>query len=369
MLNLTLLQKIRSNSSFGLIPFLVFTFIVSNVEPRISVLIALIISIFGSLTHRKHSKLLFDVSTLTFTISFALSFTSIEYIPFFNKYVVVESIFLFVLVVMTMFKKRIMGPVKRENNSIDKNYYKESFKVARQTQYVLIFHVILILLYLVTDARDTFSFGSTFILLLLQLSIVSIIVIHTSKLYVLEKTLYKEEWLPVVNENGDVRGRVAKSITKGLKNRFMHPVVRVALMHEGSFYLKEREPSRLLNPGKLDYPFEKYMEFREDIDCAVKESLKEECGEVNVPLRFTLKYTFENDVTKRLIFLYVAEVDNESAFDKLQLNGGKLWTPAQIEDNLSSGIFSECFELEYEYLKNTVLLAHQYKKKKLENCN
>lgn len=65
---------------------------------------------------------------------------------------------------------------------------------------------------------------------------------------------------------------------------------------------------------------------------------------------------FENENTKRLIFFYVSIISSEKEFNKLLLKGGKLWTPKQIEDNIGSGVFSESFELEFEYLKNTVLM-------------
>ncbi len=66
-----------------------------------------------------------------------------------------------------------------------------------------------------------------------------------------------------------------------------------------------------------------------------------------------MKYTFENEITKRLIFLYVADIEDENIFNSLQLQGGKLWTVSQIEDNTGTDIYSECFELEFEYLKKT----------------
>jgi hypothetical protein len=52
----------------------------------------------------------------------------------------------------------------------------------------------------------------------------------------------------------------------------------------------------------------------------------------------------------------VSEIETEDMFNSLQLQDGKLWTEAQIEDNLGNNLFCECFEMEYEYLKNTVLL-------------
>jgi len=85
------------------------------------------------------------------------------------------------------------------------------------------------------------------------------------------------------------------------------------------------------------------------------------CGNVEIPLRFLLKYEFENKDVKRLILLYVSEIEDEALFNSLNLSDGKLWTPSQIDDNMGTDTFSECFELEYEYLKNMVLVGRGVK--------
>ena len=104
------------------------------------------------------------------------------------------------------------------------------------------------------------------------------------------------------------------------------------------------------------------MQFNHAIDETVRNSLGKECGNKELPLRFLLKYTFENETTKRLIFLYASDIQDEETFNSLRLKDGKLWTVTQIEDNMGTELFSECFELEFEYLKNTILLAHQFRK-------
>ena len=251
--------------------------------------------------------------------------------------------------------------VKQKNRSI-RNYLMQSFRIAFQTQYGLTFHLLLLFLYFITGNTGTFFVTSTFMVVMCQIILLCIIVVETTRLHILARKLYREEWLPVVNESGEVKGRIAKSVTRDLKNKFMHPVVRVALIHRGSIYMGERDMTRLLNPGKLDYPFEKYMEFNDELEKTLKESMAKECGNINIPIRFLLKYTFENDITKRLIFLYVSEIDDDDLFNSLSLQEGKLWTISQIEDNIGNDVFSECFELEFEYLKNTVFLAHRYKK-------
>ena len=186
----------------------------------------------------------------------------------------------------------------------------------------------------------------------------AIILLEASRLKVLNKHLKSEEWLPVVSESGNVQGKVAKSVSIILKNKFLHPLVRVALIYDGKLYLKNRDDSRLLDSGKLDYPFEKYMKYKHNLEEAIKNTVKNEIKTDDLPVRFLLKYVFENENTKRLIFLYVSNIASEKEFNDLQLQGGKLWTTNQIEDNIGKDVFSECFELEFEYLKNTVLMIN-----------
>lgn len=360
MFKISKIERIIRNPSFGLIPLLVFSFLVCYINSRIALGIALLLSLMGLIFLKKRNRLIFDVSTLTFLMAFLLSFTNLSDLPFSNKFFIVEIIFVGILVFIRLSKGRLLTIAARDKQS--RNFLKESFRVAFQSQYVLTFHLLLVLLFFVTGNSTTSFAATTFLISLAQIMIIGLILIETIRLHLLRKKLYSEEWLPVVTETGQVMGKVAKSVTKDLKNKLMHPVVRVALMNNGSIYLAERDPSRLLNPGKLDYPFEKYMQFNDDIDATVKSIISKECGNENLPLRFMLKYVFENDVTKRLIFLYISEVDDEEQFKNLNLYGGKLWTAAQIEDNIGTDIFSECFELEFEYLKNTLLLAQQFKK-------
>jgi hypothetical protein len=182
-------------------------------------------------------------------------------------------------------------------------------------------------------------------------------VLQALRFRLLSKRLQGEEWLPVINECGVVQGRIAKSVSLSMKNKFLHPIVRIALIYDGMLYLKDRDKSRLLNPERLDYPFETYMKYNHNIGEAVKNAVRKEIETETLPVRFILKYVFENSNTKRLIFLYVAVIKSEKDFDDLSLEGGKLWTTNQIEDNIGSSVFSETFEQEFDYLKNTVLMS------------
>lgn len=363
---LSFIHKISRNPAFGLIPLLLFSILASFVQMSVATGTTLLLSLAGFLWVKKPVELIYKISLITFLIVFILSlFFSMQ--THVSNFVIVEIIFLLSLIMARLLRSRIVTRSAKKENVMTRNYIKETLRVAFQTQYGLSIHLLVVMLLLLLGAADPQGLDQRWILITAQAVLLAVIFIESARLHLLTKRLHKEEWLPVVNESGVVTGKVAKSITKDLKNRFMHPVVRVALICNGKIYLKERDQSRLLNPGLLDYPFEKYMQYDHEIDQSVHNSISRECGGAkHIPLRFLLKYTFENESTKRLIFLYVSDIEDEELFNSLRLSGGKLWTEEQIGDNMGTGLFSECFELEFEYLKNTILLAHRFRSR-MEN--
>ena len=358
--DLSIIQRISRNPSFGLIPMFLFSILASITAITVAMGVALILSLAGYLWVKKPVKLIYQISMITFFIGLLLTFILDTRTPI-NSFVIVEITFLLSLIVARLSRSRIVARSAKKENVLTRNYLKETLRVAFQTQYGLSIHLLLVMGLLLLGAAGPGGLHHLWILVSAQAVLMAVIILESIRLHYLNRKLFKEEWLPVVTESGDVTGKVAKSITKDLKNRFMHPVVRVALIFKGKIYLKERDASRVLNPGLLDYPFEKYMQYDHEINESVHNSISRECGNKHIPLRFLLKYTFENETTKRLIFLYVSDIEDEELFNNLHLSGGKLWTEAQIEDNMGSGLFSECFELEFEYLKNTILLAHRFR--------
>lgn len=358
------IQKILRNPAIGLIYLLVFSLLVGQTDVRLATGIALLLSIVGRFLIKKHSRSIHTISVITFAIALPLSFFVFPKLSDIAVFVFVEVIFVLALFSMYVFSPGILLRQARNKNPLTKNYLAESFRVSLHSQYGLTIHLLIISLYFSFISAGNQSADHLVVVLSCQLTLITIYVLESIRLKILDKKLIEEEWLPVVTEQGNVTGKVAKSVTKDLKNKFMHPVVRVALIYKGCIYLKNRGQGRLLNPGMLDYPFEKYMHFNHEIDEAVHNSIRKECGSDDLPLRFLLKYIFENDTTKRLIFLFVSEIEDDNIFNQLHLSDGKLWTEAQIEDNLGANIFSECFELEFEYLKNTTLLAYRLRSQK-----
>lgn len=248
----------------------------------------------------------------------------------------------------------------RQKNLFQKALMNEYFDSVTLIQYILTLHIFGILLYRqFTIDREYIHSLDVFIFAILPASFILLIGTYQFlKIGKLASKLKKEEWLPIVTEKGEVTGKIAKSISMNMKNKFLHPVVRVALISNSKVYLQKRPSNDILNPDKLDYPFEKYMLFNHEINLAARNSIKKMVGDdlSDVSVKFLLKYIFENDDTRRLIFLFVAKLDDEDKIKREGSMNGKFWTVKQLEDGFADEIFSECFELEFEYLKNMVLI-------------
>ncbi|NLC50666.1 MAG: hypothetical protein GX762_09895 [Bacteroidales bacterium] len=352
-----IIKRIFTNPALGLIPYLIFSILIGQINTLVAFGIGFVLSIapflFGM---RKEMRVLYDVSAWSFLIAtLALLLLVPDFYPQ-HSFILAEITLVFSLMIFRLSRKSLIKRIGRKQKGEKKFYLYESFQVAFQAQYALSFHLLIILGFRVFYTANYPMVDMVLILNLFQGILATIIILEALRLRLLTKRLEGEEWLPVINESGVVQGRIAKSVSINLKNQFLHPLVRVALIYDGKLYLKNRDESRLLDPEKLDYPFEKYMQYKHNIEQTIKSLLRKEIKTDKLPVRFLLKYVFENENTKRLIFLYVSTITSEKAFNDLQLHGGKLWTTNQIEDNLGSSIFSECFELEFEYLKNTVLM-------------
>lgn len=352
------IKRVLSNPALGLFPYLVFSILIGQIATLYAFAIAFGLSIIPFLFRRnKEIRILFDISAWSFFGAFLLLFVLVPDFQPQRSFILAEIMLVVSLMIFRLSRNRLIKKLGEKRLGGKKFYLYESFRVAFQLQYALTFHLILVLGFRVFSSVQYLVIDLVLVLNLFQAILVGIIVMESLRLRLLSKRLKEEEWLPVINEKGVVQGKIAKSVSISMKNKFLHPIVRIALIYDGMLYLKDRDGSKLLDPEKLDYPFETYVQYNLNIDQAIKNVVKKEVNCDVLPTRFILKYVFENEHTKRLIYLYVSTIRSEKAFEELNLKEGKLWTINQIEDNIGSNLFSETFELEFDYLKNTVLMC------------
>lgn len=248
--------------------------------------------------------------------------------------------------------------VKKKAKPVERTLIEDIFSTTTALQYALTLHVFLLFAY------KQISFGYNHNLIdhivyeiLAIVIITSFYLLQAYRAAMISRRLEKEEWLPIVTEQGEVTGKIAKKVSVNMENKHLHPVVRIALVSQGKLFLQPRAANAVLDPEKLDHPFEKYILFSHDIDVAIENSIKQIVGrEVEEEPKFVFQYVFENKKTKRLILLYLIEVEDESKVKRQGRITGKFWTVKQIDEEFNNQIFSECFELEYEYIKHVILL-------------
>lgn len=366
-------KKYLLNPSLGLLASILYItlfYVTGNVG--YSLVIGIIFAGVSDLSLRYYAKA--GMSGLLFIVNFAaLSITLISWLLLRKVgttnlfYIVFYEIVFFCLIAASRIFKTYLSIYfgKRKQSVVQKTFLGEYFEVAKFLQYAITFHLFIIILYryvyeniYVWETLDTF-----FYYIVPNIFSCAIIIYEEIKIRNIVRRLRREEWLPIVNETGEVTGRIARSVSRKMKNKFMHPVVRIALVHEGKIYLQKRPDIDSLDSETYDHPFEKYMLFNHEINMTARNSISRLLGVKELPFNFLLKYVFENEESKRLIFLFVSRVQNDEQLETVRELNGKFWTMKQIEDSFNDkGVFSECFRLEYEYLKNTVLQTELLKK-------
>jgi len=360
------IRKYASNPVIGLLPFILFVVLHTiNIEEIYALSASLCFAILGEISIRSFYKsrgfsIPFYISGISLLLTIVFWFFTYKYLERPNTYVLVCELFMVILLMLLRVSKTyISARFFRKKSLLQKALMNEFYTSAAIIQYALTFHIFGIMIYRQFTIRSPYANTIDFIVF----AVLPVLIIllagayQAYKISELSAKLKKEEWIPIVTEKGEVTGKIAKSVSLNMKNRFLHPVVRVALISDSKVYLQERSATDILNPGKLDYPFEKYMLFNHEINLAARNSIRHMVGDdMDISFRFILKYVFENEDTKRLNFLFVANVENEDDIKKTALMTGKFWTVKQIEESFADEIFSECFELEFEYLKNMVLI-------------
>ncbi|MDR3057640.1 MAG: hypothetical protein LBU84_05805 [Prevotella sp.] len=360
------LRKYISNPVIGLLPFILYIILhIANVKEEYAILIAMGTAIAGELSFRLYYKsrgfsITFYISGIALIITLLAWIFTHNYVWKPNTYIVICEISMVCLFMLLRASKTyIAARFFRQKNLLQKALMNEFYTSAVLIQYGLTLHIFSILLYRQFTFSDPilYSFDIIVFAVIPTVLLISIGIYQLMKVGTLVSKLRREEWLPIVTEKGEVTGKIAKSVSLNMKNKFMHPVVRVALISGSKVYLQERPLNDILNPKKLDYPFEKYMLFNHEINLAARNSIRRMIGDdQDFSLKFILKYTFENEDTKRLNFLFSAHIEDEDSIKRTEKMNGKFWSIKQIEDGFADEIFSECFELEFEYLKNMVLI-------------
>lgn len=233
---------------------------------------------------------------------------------------------------------------------------------SRLIQILCIPHFIIACLFIIFGS----PLGATTDLILLHIlppvMLITTIIISQIGVTLLYSLARKVDNIPVLNENGEVVDKKYSFEAHYYKNRYLNPVIRIAVISKGMLFLSRRSEKFSFNPEKIDLPMESYLKYEEKQEDGVKRILEKHFPqEEGLDPRFSIKYRFKNEETNRLVYLYILYVEDDSLLCTPRFQDGKLWTFQQIESNLNKNYFGDCFESEYEQLKDAVLISEEFK--------
>lgn len=368
---MTRIRKSWENQALGILPLLLFLLLdnyISYLQAYTVSAIFCVLSMFVFHILRKdkiYSFMLLPSFLTLILYAFFLIFMRVEEVLAVYTPLITEILLIIVLTVVKIVKKPLLHRVRdAQHPAYEKTHnltmLNEFFFIAQLFRNLYILHLLGIAFYNILPEEMKDIRFNRFLYRDLGLIIgVAVIAYEQIRLLMVRGRLKKEMWLPVLNDKGSVIGCIAYSVSRLLPKKYYHPIVRIALVHKGMLYLAKRNEYAYVSASLIDYPFYRYVLFRQSIESAAQEAvegLKTLVGKIHP--RLLIRYTFENERVKHQVSLFVICIQDEQVIEQYkQVQDGKLWSIQQIEENLGKGIFSVYFEREFPYLKNTILLA------------
>jgi isopentenyldiphosphate isomerase/intracellular septation protein A len=166
------------------------------------------------------------------------------------------------------------------------------------------------------------------------------------KTRVSRKKIIEEEWLPLLNEKGEVIGKATRSICHSDKQH-LHPVVHLHVINsKGEVFLQKR-PMNKIQPGKWDTSVGGHISFGETVETALHRETMEELGIKDFKAIPLASYIFESDIEREFVFCFVTEYNAPIEINRDELDDGRFWSFSEIRNNLGKNVLTPNFENEF----------------------
>ena len=361
----------KFNMSLGFIPVIISILLCEVLTQDIAIYIGTVVGILFYFCSWRHKGVRIPQIILYSTTGILLLFSIISlfttsYCPHFMVPFTLEISAVIPPLIIFLNRKRFLNYHAAQTGQCCKQLFAQSAEAAIvSTRVVLIIsllHLVTIFLFLLFSH----PLGSTtqYILFNITPAVVFILTILFNQFGILyfNITMQHTVFVPVVNKQGDVIGKVIASEAINKKSSYINPVIRIAVVTNGMLFLIPRPQCSTFEKMKADLLMEGYLLYNETLEEGANRILQQTLPTASLnDLHFSLKYHFENEVTNRLIYLFTLDLDDDSILCNKSFKGGKLWTFQQIEHNLDKNFFSYCFEYEYEHLKSIICTREKYK--------
>ncbi|MDR1455000.1 MAG: NUDIX domain-containing protein [Tannerella sp.] len=166
------------------------------------------------------------------------------------------------------------------------------------------------------------------------------------------------EWLPLVDESGEVVGKATRRECHG-GTKWLHPVVNLHVFNPaGELYLQKRPMHKDVQPGKWDTSVGGHVDYGEAVETALRREAFEELGLTRFTPVFIARYAVESVIEKELVYAFTTICNGRLHPHPVELDGGRFWRLRDIEAHLGKGVFTPNFEHGFRRLGEAGLFSY-----------
>lgn len=267
-----------------------------------------------------------------------------------------EIVFFLFLFVFLIFRKQIQGILVKVISTLIPmtNNFSELYRIVWKLFLLLLVYILgNIFLFYSGFSNSTYQQLFQYVCLTLLLAL---IVYEIFRVQVIRTKLIREEWWPIVTDQGKIIGSIQHLTSLNDDNKYMHPIVRVFLIDKGMILLQKKSDDSLLYPGLWDTAISNHVKMGETIEQCIDRTSEERYSLNNFKYMYLSNYTLELAKEHHYAFLFVSCQQTEFKLNPTFTAQLKWWTQQQIEEELETGIFTDNFKVEYDLLKRSGLL-------------
>lgn len=294
---------------------------------------------------------------VVFVVGSVISFFPVEKLPSRIGDVALESAVLIFFILSLIFRSCIEAMLNRRKSKLPPmvNNLNEMFRMLWMLGAVIFIYIHA---YLLTASLQVSNLDYTlkFIHDAYLVLFLFVVFYELIRVTLIRVKLFREEWWPILNEKGKMIGSIHNKTSLSDPTKYIHPIIRVMLIEDNRIFLQKRCQQDLVYPGYWDTALSNHVKVNETVEQCISRTANERYGIKDLKPIFLSNYMHETDFEYHYAFLFVACKLPELEHNKDYIDHAKWWTVQQIEDNLSTDIFTENFLSEFELVKRSGLL-------------